>query len=218
MTRRSVRLALPVMVSVLVLSACGGDPQVSSGGSDNPGGVLTSGDGASTYRGAEPAKPYRMPDVTLTSTNDQDFNLITDTAYPVTLVFFGYTHCPDVCPLVMNDLAQAVLQLPDSVRSETQVVYITTDPQRDTPDVLRQYLDHYNPDFVGLTGPMATVLKAAEPLGVAIQGRERLPSGGYDVGHGAQVIGFHGDDAPVIWTVGTPVSDMVHDIVTLDGS
>ncbi|MFY9915768.1 MAG: SCO family protein [Nocardioidaceae bacterium] len=220
MTRRSPGLVLPAVASLLclVLSACGGDPQVSSGTSDNPGGLLTSGGGSSTYRGAEPAKPYRMPDVTLTATNDQDFNLITDTAYPVTLVFFGYTHCPDVCPLVMNDLAQTVLQLPDSVRSQTQVVYITTDPQRDTPTVLRDYLDHYNADFVGLTGSMATILKVADDLGVAIQGRQRLPSGGYDVGHGAQIIGFHGDAAPVIWTEGTPVSDIVHDIETLDGS
>ncbi len=159
-----------------------------------------------------------MPDVTLTSTNERDFNLITDTAYPVTLVFFGYTHCPDVCPLVMNDLAQTVLQLPESVRRQTQVVYITTDPRRDTPDVLRRYLDHYNSDFVGLTGPMATIVKAADDLGVAIEGRDRLPSGGYDVGHGAQIIGFHDNVAPVIWTEGTPVSDIVHDIETLDRS
>lgn len=217
MTRRSPRLVLPALVALLGLAlvACGGDPQVSAGSPANPGGVLTSDGASSLFAGAEPAKPYRMPDVTLTSTNKQDFNLITDTAYPVTLVFFGYTHCPDVCPLVMNDLAQAVLQLPESVRSQTQVVYITSDPGRDTPEVLRRYLDHYNPDFVGLTGSMATIVRAADDLGVAIEGRHKLPSGGYDVGHGAQIIGFHGDTAPVLWTAGTPVSDIVHDIEAL---
>ena len=82
----------------------------------------------------------------------------------------------------------------------------------------RPYLDHYNPDFVGLTGSLDTVVKAAHDMGVAIDGTHKLPSGGYDVGHGAQVIGFSGDKAPVIWTEGTPVSDIVSDVTALAGS
>jgi len=199
----------------LTLAACGGDPTVSEGSPANPAGVVVSGGDTGPYAGAEPAKPYQMPDVTLTSTNDRDFNLRSDTGYPVTLFFYGYTHCPDVCPLVMNDLSAAILQLPDDVRAETQLIFVTTDPVRDTPDVLRDYLDHYNADFVGLTGRLGDIVAASDAMGVAIEGKHKLPGGGYDVGHGAQVIGFHGDQAPVIWTEGTPVDDIVSDIEKL---
>ena len=210
-------LSLSLAIGVcLLLAGCGGDPQVDQGNADNPGGVIVSdGAGGGPYAGAEPAKPYTMPDVTLTDTNGNDFNLRRDTGSPVTLFFFGYTHCPDVCPLVMNDVTAAILQLPDDVQAEIQMVFVTTDPARDTPDVLREYLDHYDPDFVGLTGDLGDVIKASDAMGVAIEGKHQLPSGGYDVGHGAQVIGFHGDQAPVIWTQGTPVDDMVSDIEKL---
>lgn len=185
---------------------------------EHRGGVVISGvAGDGRFGGAEPRTPYAMPDITLEATNAEPFNLVTDTAYPVTLVFFGYTNCPDVCPLVMSDLTAAVVQLPDDVQAETQVLFITTDPARDTPEVLRRYLDHYDADFVGLTGDLSDIEAAAEAMGVAIEGRQRLSSGGYEVGHGAQVIGFSGDEAPVIWTEGTAVPDMVSDIVELAG-
>lgn len=218
MTRRISRplllLALPVLCGLV--GACGGDPEVDRGSADNPGGVIVSDD-SGPYAGAEPAKPYQMPDVTLTATNGRDFNLRTDTAYPVTLFFYGYTNCPDVCPLVMNDLTSAMLQLPPDVREQTQLVFVTTDPARDTPSVLRDYLDRYDSDFVGLTGRLDDIVRASDAMGVAIEGRQRLPSGGYDVGHGAQVIGFKDNQAPVIWTQGTPVADMVSDIEKLAG-
>lgn len=201
----------------LCLTACGGgDPRQPQ--PDNPGGVLISDVEDGRYRGAEPAAPYDMPDVTLTATNGRDFNLISDTAYPVTLVFYGYTHCPDVCPLVMSDVASALSHLPDEVRGDTQMVFITTDPARDTPEVLRDYLDRFDGEFVGLTGDLALIVRAADDMGVAIEGKKKLPSGGYDVGHGAQVIAFRGDRAPVLWTEGTSVGDMVDDITALAGS
>lgn len=211
-----LRRLVPLVTLCGLLGACGGDPAVSKERPDNPGGVLISaGDDASAFHGAELDRPYRMPDITLTATNGDDFNLVTDTAYPITLVFYGYTHCADVCPLVMSDLTQVIGQLPEDVRRSTQLVFVTTDPTRDTPGVLRRYLDRYDQDFIGLTGPLASITRAADGMGVAIEGTHKLPSGGYDVGHGAQVIGFRGDEAPVIWTEGTPVPDMVSDIETL---
>lgn len=185
--------------------------------SPNPNnGVIISGPSHSgPWKGDQLPMPYRMPDVTLTADNGQSFNLVTDTGYPVTLVFFGYTNCPDECPLVMSDLAATFVRLPESVRSRVQVLFISTDPARDSDSVLRSYLARYNPDFVGLRGPMKTTLVAAKAMGVAITGIKKLKSGGYDVGHSAQVIGFRGNVAPVIWTPGTPVEDMVADITRL---
>lgn len=202
----------------LCASAAGcSDDESSSARADNPAGVIVSSADEGRFTGAEPVAPYSMPDVTLTATNGEPFNLITDTGYPNTIVFYGYTHCTEVCPLVMSDLTAAYLQLPQEVRDATQVVYVTTDPARDSPQVLRRYLDGYDPDFVGLTGDLHDIVTAATAMGVAIEGKERLPSGGYDVGHGAQVIGFHDNDADVIWTEGTPAGDISRDIVELAG-
>lgn len=185
-------------------------------GETQPGGVVVSTlRDDTTYHGAEPASPYPMPDITLTGTDGKPFNLVRDTTSPVTLVFFGYTSCPDVCPLVMTDLTSALLQSPARVRDSTQLLFISTDPARDTPEVLRRYLDRYNPDFVGLTGKLPDIKAAGAALGVFVGGEHRLPSGGYDVAHSSQVIGFQGDAAPVVWTRGTPVADLIADLTRL---
>jgi protein SCO1/2 len=204
-------LATAVLCSA-VAGCSGGDAT-----DENPAGVIISEVDEGEFYGAEPVTPYAMPDVTLTATNNQPFNLVTDTAYPTTLVFFGYTNCAEVCRLVMSDLTSAYLRLPEAVRDETQVVYITTDPARDTPPVLRDYLERYDASFVGLTGDLGDIVTAANAMGVPIEGREKLPDGGYDVGHGAQVLGFHDNEADVLWTEGTAAAEMAHDITELSG-
>ena len=216
MTRLSaVARSLGAACALASLAACDSSAPVAS----TPGSMaVVSGAESGLFRGAELSRPMPMPDVTLKATDGHPFNLITDTTGPVTLLFFGYTHCPDVCPLVMSDLALAYAELPPAVRAATQVLFVTTDPARDTDEVLRGYLDRYNPSFVGLTGSLTRIGRAAADLGVAMTGKKALPSGGYDVGHGAQVIGFAHDSAPVIWTPGTPVRDMVADIGRLAGS
>ncbi len=215
---RNGALATSALAAVLAVAGCGGT-ETSAASPDNPAGVLISGVSQDTqFHGAEPATPYQMPDVTLTATNGQPFNLLHDAAYQVTLVFFGYTHCPDVCPLVMSDLTYVYLHLPAHVRDETQVLFITTDPARDDVATLRSYLGRYDRDFVGLTGSPKNILTVADDLGVAVEGKRSLPGGGYDVGHGAQVIGFHGSSAPVIWTRGTSTRDMISDIEQIAAS
>jgi protein SCO1/2 len=208
-----------LLAASLALASCGTAPDAGGGDPvqepDNPAGVVISGVDESRYHGAEPATPYTMPDITLTATDDEPFNLRTDTGHEVTLVFFGYTNCPDVCQLVMSDMTSEILQLSGEVREQTQFVFITTDPERDTTSALREYLDRFDPDFVGLTGELDQITAAAEAMGVPISGMKKLPSGGYEVGHGAQVVGFRGDKAPVIWTHGTPVPDLAAGITAL---
>lgn len=198
-----------------MVSACGAG---SGDQATNPAGVLISTPGGSAgFDGSVMPRPYTMPDLTLTDTSGHRFNLHTATSAPVTLVFFGYTNCPDVCSLVMGDIATAVSRLDPEVASDVHMLFITTDPARDTPDVLRTYLDRFNPDFEGLTGPIGSIRQAASALGVAIAGVKRLPGGGYDVAHGSQIIGFdQGGRISVVWTEGTPVTDLAHDIVLLD--
>jgi protein SCO1/2 len=211
--RASVAARLLIAPALLLVSCAGDDEEMPQ--PDNPAGVVVHGVDESRFHGAELPTPYSMPDITLTATDDEPFNLITDTGHEVTLVFYGYTHCPDVCQLVMSDLTAAMNQLADDVRERTQMVFITTDPARDDTSVLREYLDRFDPDYVGLTGELDDITTAAKAMGVPIQGMRKLPSGGYEVGHGAQVVGFRGDTAPVIWTKGTPVDDLAADITAL---
>ena len=159
---------------------------------------------------------YRMPDVSLTATDDASYSLTKDTSKPVTLVFFGYTHCPDICQVVMADIASALTRLDDAERNQVGMLFITTDPARDDPAKLRSYLDRFNPDFEGLTGDLDQIIKVADELGVAVEKGERMPSGGYEVAHGTQIIAIdERDRAPLVWTEGTPAGDLAADITTL---
>jgi protein SCO1 len=207
-----VLLALCVLLGLAGCGGSGGEAVVRS-----PGGmVYQATPDADGFRGVGLPRPYRVPDVTLTDTSGAPYNLVDDTTKPVTLVFFGYSSCPDVCSLVMADIAAAMTQLDPKVAAEVQPLFVTTDPERDTPDVIRTYIDRFHPAFEGLTGPLGKIKAAAEPLGVPITGTRRLPSGGYEVGHGSQIIGVTADDqAHVVWTQGTPVDDLVADIHAL---
>lgn len=194
----------------------------SSGGesvpqADNPGGAVHQGDNDDDgYHGAGLPTPYPVPSVQLTDTEGEPFDLVGDTTNPVTLVFFGYTNCPDICNLVMADIASAMTRLEPEVAEDVQMLFITSDPKRDDPEAIREYLDRFDPSFEGLTGPLPRIEAAAQPLGVLIEGTKRLPSGGYEVGHGSQIIGIGEDDkAQVVWTEGTAVGDLVSDITRL---
>jgi protein SCO1 len=156
-----------------------------------------------------------MPEVSLIDTSGRPYNLSTTPSKPVTLLFFGYTHCPDVCIAVLSDVSLALQRLAPADRDQIQLVFVTTDPARDQEKPIRRYLDRFNPSFVGLTGPMSTIKRAASEVGVDIEGKKKLPSGGYEVGHSAQVIGFSRNSGVVIWTPGTPVGALKHDFALL---
>lgn len=219
----SVRRCVPVAVLSalgLVAAACApsGGQTASDGQGTNPAGVvIETPSNSSGYRGTVFGQdPYRMPDVTLTDTSGQPFNLRADTDAPVTLVFFGYTECPDICGPTVASVASALRQIEPPVRDKIEFVFITTDPQRDSPEVLREYLDRFNSSFVGLTGPMSKIKKAADPLNVSITGKQDGSGGDYTVGHTGQVFAFESDDkARVLWTPGTPVGDLRHDFARL---
>ena len=160
--------------------------------------------------------PYRVPRTPLTDTTGAPYSLAADTDKPLTLVFFGYTHCPDVCQQVMASIAGALTRLTEEQRARVDVVFVTTDPARDDRRTLRHYLDRFDPSFVGLTGDLATITRVAAGLKVFVERGERLPSGGYEVAHGTPVIGITADDrAPIVWTEGTPATDLAEDVAGL---
>lgn len=97
------------------------------------------------------------------------------------LLFFGFTYCPDVCPTTLATLREVQLQRP---LAGLQVLFITVDPERDTPATLRQYLGAFSPEFVGLYGAREAVAPLMSSLG-AIAVRQPLPGGGYTVDHSA---------------------------------
>jgi protein SCO1 len=160
-------------------------------------------------------EPFPMPDITLTDTSGQPYNLANSPSRPVTLLFFGYTNCPDVCITVLADVASALQRMPTTDRDHIQVVFVTTDPARDNGMQIRSYLDRFDPTFVGLTGRLAIIKKAASQVGVDIEGMEKLPSGGYEVGHSAQVIGFDRTSGVVLWTPETSIAALKHDFSLL---
>lgn len=192
-----------------VLAACGGQ----STGQPTSGFTESNPDG---MHGAVLTEQYVVPDVTLTATDGSDFSLTKDTTAPLTLVFFGYTHCPDICQIVMADIASALTRLEPEQQSRVDVLFVTTDPARDDAKTLREYLDRFNPEFEGLTGDLDTIVAAANEFGVAVEEGAKMPSGGYEVNHGTQIVAIDGSDrSPIVWTEGTPPEHLAEDLAAL---
>jgi protein SCO1/2 len=187
-------------------------------------GCIAAPSGPTGQRNADPAgytggsslpEPYSMPEISLTDTSGRPYNLATTPSKPVTLLFFGYTNCPDVCITVLSDVALTLQRMAPADRDQIQFIFITTDPARDKEKQIRRYLDRFNSSFVGLTGPLPMIKRAATQVGVDIQGMKKLPSGGYEIGHSAQVIGFSRNSGVVLWTPGTPIAALKHDFALL---
>ena len=83
-----------------------------------------------------------------------------------TLVFFGYTFCPDICPTTLAELRQLLGSLPAEQRQQVQVLMVSVDPQRDTPQQLRDYLAYFDPDYIGLTGQLDDIQQLANALSI----------------------------------------------------
>lgn len=199
------RTIAATVAAVALLSGCGAE------GGGGPVAVQTNDDG---WNGTYLAEPWQPSDLALQRTDGTPLAL--DQADDrLRLVFFGYTKCPDVCQVVMGTIASAVNRLDADQRRQVEVVFVTTDPARDEPRVLREYLDRFDPNFVGLTGPLQTVIDVAEPLKVHVEQGERLPSGGYEVDHTAAVVGIRDGDARMVWTQGVTPPDLAEDIEKL---
>lgn len=126
------------------------------------------------------------PSVELDGPNGSTVRL-TDYEGKVVVLYFGYTFCPDVCPITLSKLDRALDILGDDAE-DVQVIMVSVDPERDTPEVLEQYMAHFNPDFVGVTGDVDAVDRIATVYGVYYEAEEGSEATGYLVNHTATVM------------------------------
>jgi protein SCO1 len=217
-TRSTPRRLLPLLAAGgLLLAGCGGD---SSAGED---GGHAGHDGPATVEGPEDRfagidlpEPYQRPSFTLTDTSGETFDFAAETGGRPTLLFFGYTNCPDVCPTTMADVAVALRSLDPEVAEQVQLVFVTTDVKTDTADVLGEYLDRFDADlptqFVGLTGDQEGIERAQLAAGVPLaedDGRQ----------HSALLLLYGVDDeAPVAFDTGNTPQDIAGDIEIVTGA
>ena len=200
------------MISRRGLLGLGGITLVAGCVPDAPPTTTTAGDWHGTHL-ADGGNP--LPDVTLTDQFGQPYNLATGPTTRAVALFFGYTNCPDVCPGILADMATAKRRLPAEIVDDVTLIVVTTDPARDTPEVLKEYLVRVDDSFVGLTGDLETIKPAAMSLGIDISEGKQLPSGGYEVDHGSYVMGF-GEDRrlAVVWSQIAP-ADLKEDFERL---
>ncbi|WP_160151818.1 SCO family protein [Microbulbifer sp. ALW1] len=104
-----------------------------------------------------------------------------------TLVFFGFTHCPDVCPTTLATLNNFYQTLDEATRKDTDILLVSVDPQRDQPQQLHDYVRYFNPEFHGVTGEFLSLKRFANQLNVPFN-KVPLEDGNYTVDHGSQVV------------------------------
>jgi protein SCO1 len=202
MTRRLAAVVAAVGLMAAACSSGAAAPQPSEL-HDKPTGGL--------YQGFGLVPPQPRPSFTLTDTSGKSYAFGRATAGKPTLLYFGYTHCPDVCPTTMADIGQALRTVPSDVQRRTQVVFVTTDVKRDTGPVMAAWLAHFDTDlpngFVGLTGTQAQIDAAQAAAHVQLAEDEGQQ-------HSAEVLLYGSDDyARVQYLQSTNEADqMGHDL------
>lgn len=194
-------VAFVVVLGVgLVIRSMGGSEDIASEGSGFNGTLLD--------------EPRLRPEFELVDTDGVPFDFVERTDGLLTILFFGYANCPDICPITLATLGEAV----STVRGvNPQVVFVTVDPERDSPAELRSYLDRFDSDIVGLTGTPEQLAAAQEAAGVT-PAFEEGPNqrGGYDVGHSSQVIVYTPDGkAHLVYGFGVRQDEWVADLQRL---
>ncbi len=139
-----------------------------------------------TFNGSVMQSNTPAPSAELTSDAGRPLSL-TDFRGKIVVVYFGYTFCPDLCPTTLATLDRALERMGEEA-DQIQVVMITVDPSRDTPEALARYLDSFNPGFVGMTGTPEDVAEVATVYGVYFEADEGTSESGYLVNHTASLV------------------------------
>lgn len=228
MTPRSLAA---LCAAALLLAGCGSGTSSVASSSPSP---------APAWHGVEPDPVPSRPSFVLTTTEGERYDFAARTGGRPTLLYFGYTDCPDECPTAMADIAAALRATPADLRERVQVVFVTTDPERDDPARLRSWLDQFSRDYVGLVGTQAEIDAAQTATGVrpakkggdvpTLPGKpnehEHKPGTaphshdrplGYAVAHANVIFAFDTSDRlPVLYPGGVRPADIAADLPLLD--
>lgn len=107
------------------------------------------------------------------------------------LIFFGFTHCPDICPTTMSYLGSVYNQLSKEDQSKVQVILVSLDPARDTPEAMKSYVEYFNPSFIGLTGEFPKIMSFSRNLNVAFN--KVILDEGYTIDHTSHIAILNGN-------------------------
>lgn len=225
--RPRLRAGATALLAVALLAGC-----ASSSTTPDPTASLA-------FHGVEPDPVPARPSFTLTTTEGKRFDFLAETKGRPTLMYFGYTNCPDECITAMADVAAALRRAPAELKGDIRVVFVTTDPKRDTAPKLRTWLDQFSTEFIALRGTDDEVKAAQTAAGVRPAEEEgpipTLPgkpnehphkdgtaphshSGplGYSVGHTNVIFAYDATDRlPVVYPGGVTPADIAADLPLL---
>ena len=181
-------------------------------GNSDPGLVLIN---TSKYKG-NIISPVVKPSGTLTADDGKAYDIKAMTKGVVTLLFFGYTHCPDLCPLTMSNTAVAIRELPKADQSKVRVLFVSVDPYRDTPARLRSWLGGFNPAFVGLRGTLKQVEAFERQTGLPDGPEFSDGAGQVQLDHATEMFAYGTDNVAhdAFWP-STPPANMANDLKLL---
>ena len=166
-----------------------------------------------SFRGTTYEEPYPpASEFVLTRAGGTSFQL-SEIRGETILLFFGYTSCPDVCPTTLAELNQAMKQLGEKDADKVQVLFVTVDPERDTPEKAQEYVNHFNSRFIGLSGTEEELAPVWSNFGIFREVVDGTSALGYLVNHTARVtlIDANGN-VRISFNFDTPVEDIVHDL------
>jgi protein SCO1/2 len=164
------------------------------------------------FKGAVIDPPMPAPNFELTGPGGQTF-ILSSQQGKIVLLFFGYTSCPDVCPTTLADFKKVLNELEGQAQN-VQVLFITVDPQRDTPERLEEYVTLFNTDFIGLSGSSEVLEQVWAAYGVFSEIDETTREGDhYIVNHSARLYLIdQAGNLRITYSYGTPVDDLFSDI------
>jgi len=164
-----------------------------------------------TFHGTVMQSPNAAPEFTLMSNTGQRVRL-SDFRGRLVLLYFGYTFCPDVCPATLAEIAKAMEILGEEA-DRVQVIMITVDPERDSPEKLGEYVAHFDSRFLGATGTLEEIAQVATLYGIFFEKNEGTEATGYLVDHTAtQMVIDQEGYLKLIFPFGTPGEDIAADL------
>ena len=164
-----------------------------------------------TFHGTVLQSPHPAPNFELTASHGQKISPKNFEGKFI-MLYFGYTFCPDVCPATLSELRGA-LELLGNQANEVQTIMISVDPERDTPEMLAEYVTHFHPSFIGVTGTPEEIAEVATLYGIFYEAHEGTEATGYLVDHTATVMVIdQSGHLKLVFPFGTPAEDIAEDL------